>query len=139
MFNHKVYRILEPLVWYHSEVSQLGPALGKEQPLQTFLTDPDPIRMKCPPEHRELLEQFLAGFALAKAHECAAGNGNASYVDYLLDAFPLMKKYRWEYAKLRLKMTLPELIPVIRYLKRRYPKTNKFCMGINNNSHRKFQ
>ena len=134
MFNHKVYRILEPLVWYHSEVSQLGPALGKKQPLQTFLTEPDPIRISCPPEHRELLEQFLAGFALAKAHECAAGNGNASYLDYLLDEFPLMKKYRWEYAKLRLKMILPELIPAIRYLKRTCSNTRYFHININNNN-----
>lgn len=117
MFNHKAFRILEPLVWYHSEVSQLGPGRETQQPLQTFLTDPDPIRLNCPKENRELLERFLAGFALATAHECAAGNGNIDDLRYLLKAFPLMKRFRWEYAKLRLKMRMPEFIPFFRWLK----------------------
>jgi glycosyltransferase involved in cell wall biosynthesis len=115
-FNHKFFRILEPLVWYHSEASELGPGRGSE-PLQTFLTDPDPIRATCPEEYRRLLEQFLADFALATAHECASDGNNIDKLRYLLKAFPLMKKSRWEYAKLRLKMSIPELIPIIRYIK----------------------
>lgn len=117
MFNHQVYRILEPLVWYHSEASGLGPGRTTSQPLQTFLTAPRPIRMNCPEEYRGLLEQFLASFALATAHEYAAARNNTDKLHYLLKAFPLMKRFRWEYAKLRLKMSIPELIPIIRYIK----------------------
>lgn len=117
MFNHKVFRILEPLVWYHSEASQLGPGRLDNGLLQTFLTDPEPIRINCPQEHRKLLEQFLARFALATAHEYAAGNGNVDDLHYLLKAFPLMRRFRWEYGKLRLKMSIPALIPIVRYIK----------------------
>ncbi len=116
MFNHKVFLILEPLVWYHSEASGLGPG-RRSRPLQTFLTDPDPIRINCPGEYRRLLEQFLASFALAAAHECAAAQDNIDKLHYLLKAFPLMRRFRWEYAKLKLKISIPELIPIIRYIK----------------------
>ncbi len=117
MLNHKIFRILEPLAWYHSEVSELGPGRRTVHPLEPFLTDPDPIRASCPKENRQLLEKFLAGTALATAHECAVGNGNKNDLRYLLRKFPLMKKFRWEYAKLRVKMRLPGLIPVVRSIK----------------------
>ena len=116
MFNHKVYRILEPLVWYHSEASGLGPG-RRDQPLQTFLTDPDQIRMNCPIEYCLLLERFFAGFALATAHEYVAAGDNTDKLHYLLKMFPRMRSFRWEYTKLRLKMSIPELIPIVRYLK----------------------
>ena len=129
MLNHKVFLILEPLVWYHSEASDLGPRRKNERPLQTFLTDPDPIRMNCPQEYRELLEQFLAQFALVTAHECAAGNGSVDKLRYLLNAFPLMREFRLEYAKLRLKMVMPELIPFVRYVKKGCFNIHHFCIG----------
>ncbi len=117
MLNHKVLRILEPLVWYHCEVSELGPGRRTVHPLEPFLTDPAPIRASCPKENRQLLEKFLAGAALATAHEYAVGNGNRNDLRYLLRNFPLMKKFRWEYAKLRVKMRLPGLVPVVRSIK----------------------
>ena len=129
MFNHKVFRILEPLVWYHSEASGLGPG-RRSRPLQTFLMDPDPIRMSCPGAYRGLLEQFLAGFALATAHEYAAAGNNVDKLHYLLKTFPLMRKFRAEYAKLRLKMSIPDLIPIIRYIKSCYTLKGSKCSRV---------
>ena len=120
MFNHKLYRNLEPLVWYHSEVSQLGPGRKDQQPLQSFLTDSEPIRQSCCAENREMLEEFLARFALMTAHECASGNGSLEDTRYLIKTFPLIKKIRWEYAKLKLKMAIPEFVPTIRYMKKKF-------------------
>jgi len=120
MFNQRVYRNLEPLVWYHSEVSQLGPGRKNHRPLQSFLTEPEPIRQSCRPENRKMLEKFLARFALMTAHECASGNGNPEDVRYLIKTFPSMKKFRWEYAKLKLKAAMPQLVPIVRYVKNEY-------------------
>ena len=116
MFNHKVYRILEPLVWYHSEVSQLGPGRTSKHPLEPFLTDTVAIRRNCPKAFQDLLELWLVRYALSIAHNKAVC-GNRNQVDYLLSNFPLIKKFRWEYAKLKLKMSMPKLIPIIRYIK----------------------
>lgn len=117
MFNHKIYRIMEPLLWYHSEASELGPGRKNTHPLDAFLADPDPIRKNCRAEFRELLERYFTLYALATAHEFAAGSDNIYNLHYLLEEFPKMKKYRLEYMKLRLKMFLPELVPIVRYAK----------------------
>ena len=129
MFNHKVFRILKPLVWYHCEVSQLGPGRVGDEPLQSFLTDPEPIRKSCPEQNRDLLEQFLARFALATAHEFTAGNGSIDSVHYLLDNFPLMKEYRLEYAKLRLKMLFPQAVRLVRSVKKICFDVSDFLAG----------
>lgn len=131
MFNHRVYRILEPLVWYHSEVSELGPGRACQHPLEPFLTEPELLRSHCPQQYRQLLELFLTRFALATAHECAAGNGNNKNVDYLVAAFPLMKEFRWEYFKLKLKKLQPKLIPFVRAVKKGCFDLWGFCTGKN--------
>ncbi|MFC1676096.1 glycosyltransferase family 2 protein [Planctomycetota bacterium] len=117
MFNHKIYRILKPLYWYHLEASELGLESPAEHQLHPFLTDIEPIRENCPDDLKELLERFLSQFALSISHECVAG-GSFYKVRYLMKHFPLMKEFRWEYAKLRLKLAWPGLIPVVRYMKK---------------------
>jgi glycosyltransferase involved in cell wall biosynthesis len=117
MFNHTIYRILEPLVWYHSEVSELGPGRTTVHPIEPFLTDPDPIRRNCPPEYRKLLEQWLAHYALQLAHE-SVFLGHLSKAPFLIKNYPLMKTCKWEYIKLRIKMVFPRLIPIVKALKK---------------------
>lgn len=131
VLRSKVFRILEPLVWYHSEVSALGPGRQDEKPVQSFLIDPDPIRMSCPYRHRRLLELFLARFALATAHECVGADGGGEKVDYLRKAFPLMKKFRWEYTKLRIKTVMPEIIPFVKSVKKSFYNFAIFKQTIN--------
>lgn len=117
IFNHKIYRILKPLFWYHLEASELGADSPAKHRLHPFLTDIEPIRENCPDHLKELLERFLAQFALSVSHECVTG-GSPYKVRYLIKHFPLMRSFHWEYAKLRLKLALPGLIPVVRYVKK---------------------
>lgn len=113
LLGHDVYRLLEPLVWYHIEASELGVGPKSRKPLEPVLTDPDPLRRHCPSERRDVLEQWLAQFALATAHELAA-LGDGRRAAWLAQTFPLMKARRWEYLKLQMKLTTPTLVPCVR-------------------------
>jgi hypothetical protein len=113
LLGHDVYRLLEPLVWYHIEASELGVGPKNGKPLEPVLTDPDPLRQHCPPERREVLERWLAQFALATAHELAA-LGDGRRAAWLAQSFPLMRARRWEYLKLQLKLAAPALVPCLR-------------------------
>jgi len=115
-FNHRIFRLMEPLVWYHSEASELGAGRKGGPPLQAFLAEPGPIRAACKPGNREALERFLAQFALSTAN--ARAIDNPQDVDYLLKAFPEMRIFGWEYAKLKLQMAFPQLILAARFLKK---------------------
>jgi hypothetical protein len=124
VFGHDIYRLLEPLVWYHIEASELGVGPKNRRPLEPVLTDPDPIRRHCPAERQALLEQWLAQFALATAHELA-GLGDVARAAWLVEAFPLMKRQRWEYLKLRIKLAAPSLVPRVRDVKSRFGAARK--------------
>ena len=118
MFNHKIYRISEPLAWYHSEDSQLGLSCKKKvYPIEPCLLDIEPLRKSCPLEYRYLLECWLANHALTAAR-LQIELRNRDNAEYLLDAFPLIKKWRLEYFKLKIKLMFPEVIPYIRSIKK---------------------
>ena len=116
VFGHDICSLLEPLVWYHIEASDLAVGPKCCHPLEPLLTDPDPVRHRCPAERRVLLEQWLAQFALVTAHELA-GLGDVTRAAWLAEAFPLMKRRRWEYLKLRIKLAAPSLVPRVRGVK----------------------
>jgi glycosyltransferase involved in cell wall biosynthesis len=119
-FNHEIYRIMEPLAWYHNSVSDLTYGGFKYRPLDPCMTDPDPIRANCLSEHRQSLERWFAQYALIHAHICAS-YGKINEASYLLRAFPLMKIWWWEYEKLKFKLMFPQLISFGRRLKGRPP------------------
>lgn len=116
LFGHSVYRILEPLVWYHIEASELGVGPKRQRALEPVFTDPEPIRCNCPPQRRPLLESWLARFALATAHELVS-EGDVARATWLLEAFPQMRTFRWECLKLRAKMAMPGAARYVRGLK----------------------
>lgn len=124
MFNHRIYRLLKPLWWYHLEASELGGKSRAFQGLQPFLTDIEPIRQNCPGECRALLERWLALFALGLAHECAWAGEKEKARD-LINQFPLMKKHIPEYLKLKLKLEVPGLVPVTRNIKQSFSYLSK--------------
>ena len=113
----RIYTDPTPLTWYHCENSQLDTD-GRNflKPLTPVLTDPEPIRRVCPEEYRELLELYMARLALGPAHVCACDRDSET-VDYLLRTFPMIKAWRVECAKLKLKRKFPGLIPYVRRLK----------------------
>lgn len=117
LFGRSIYLLVEPLGWYHQEASELACGLARGRPLEPMFTDPEPIRRRCPPDRRALLEQVLAQLALAAAHDLAA-LGDLTRAAWLWHAFPLMRTRRWEYLKLRVKLAAPSLVPRIRGIKR---------------------
>lgn len=117
LLNHKMYRIMEPLFWLHSEASELGMGAKSLHPLEPVLTNPQLIRERCPREYRTILELWLAQYALLTAHELAL-SGDLAKALYLKSAFPLMKSFGWEYVKLRFKLVAPSLIPFFRCVKK---------------------
>ena len=117
ILNHRVFRDLEPLCWYHSESGGLTSARSKAAtPVVPIVLDPEYIRKNCPAVHRYKLERYLSRLALSYAHRYANMN-DFNMVSELLNRHPLMKKYRWGYFKLRVKMGLPALIPLVRRTK----------------------
>jgi glycosyltransferase involved in cell wall biosynthesis len=87
--NCKVYMNPEPLVWWHTEASNLRLNRAKGRPIPPFLTDPDPIRQSCPPEHRLQLEQWLAVRA-KKVTLRLTRSGDLSSARDLLNRFPFV-------------------------------------------------
>jgi len=118
MLNHSIYRILRPLWWYHSEASELACGMQASHVMQPFLSEPDAIRANCPAELAGVLERWFAVTALGMAHECCAC-GNTTMARELVRRFPLVSECGWEYAKLMMKMRVPQIVPAVRYLRRR--------------------
>jgi len=47
MFNHKAYRILEPLFWFHSKASELTIGNKTDYPIEPVLSDPGVTPENC--------------------------------------------------------------------------------------------
>jgi glycosyltransferase involved in cell wall biosynthesis len=116
MLHHAICRILRPLWWFHTEASGLAGNDRHCRTMQPFLSDAGTIRSRCPADLRDTLERWLAMSALETAHDCAAA-GNGAMVRELVDMFPRMKSFHWEYFKLRMKNRLPQLVPVVRFMR----------------------
>ncbi|HBG28282.1 MAG: hypothetical protein A2Y10_03210 [Planctomycetes bacterium GWF2_41_51] len=116
MFNHNIFRILKPLWWFHIEASECGSASLHNQIRQPFLTDIEQIKKNCPEILLPLMERWLSQYALRLAQECMY-NGESRQVENLINRFPAMKTFHWEYFKLKTKILMPQLIPVVRLIK----------------------
>lgn len=99
LFNHSVYRLVEPLVWYHSETDGLSAIGDGPRPLHPVLTEPEPVRQSCPQSFRPVLEEWLARQALAYALEYAR-QGDLSVSRDLVRRFPDVKKSKRRFVKL---------------------------------------
>jgi len=108
LLNHKMYRIIEPLAWYHTETFGLDSIRPEPRPVRPFLIDPEPIRENCPHPFREVLERYLAWHALGAAREYANVNDLAT-ASSLMRRFPLMRKNRRKYAKLLIRISLAKV------------------------------
>jgi len=100
ILNYPIFRDPSPLAVYHVEASTLG-IFGRKGicPPRPILTDPEPLRIACPPRYRGLLESYLAYWALKTCHaHLSVGNIVEGY-DFTR-RFPMMKKWPWEKAKL---------------------------------------
>jgi len=117
LFGHKFYRNEAPLAWYHCEASELGLSSSRKSfPIEPSLSDVEPLYGSCPPQYRAVLNRWLGIHALRAVHlniELA----DMAKADQLIKAFPVIRRRRWEYFKIRMKMLCPGTIPYVRRLK----------------------
>lgn len=111
LLNHNLYRILEPLAWYHTDT--LGICISdvetRPRKLPPILTDPEPVRKNCPQSFCEVLEWYLASHALGFAQEYANVNDLSTALS-LVREFPLMRKLRSKYVKLLTRISLAKVL-----------------------------
>ncbi len=102
--QHTVYRSLDPLVWYHTEASDLG-YFGRPTvcPPPPSLTHPQPLREGCPPSHRRVLERYLAHLALVTAQRHSEV-GDLETARWAFREFPCVRRLGWPYWRLRAKL-----------------------------------
>ena len=118
VLNHKVYRIREPLLWYDTATSGLGLSSGKAHyPLEPVFTDPDPIWRNCPDRHREFLSTWLTVHAITAIHIQIA-KGDHQNARWLLEHFPRVREWRWDWLRIRFKLAFPGAAGILRRIKR---------------------
>ncbi len=111
MLNYPIYRDPEPMVWYHTECSELGVWNREHCPVWPMLLDPTAIRRSCPVEYRLLLEQYFAQYAILAARRLAQA-GEQRQASQILKAFPLSNSFSSENLKANMDIFLanfPEL------------------------------
>jgi glycosyltransferase involved in cell wall biosynthesis len=113
VLNHRVFILLEPLFWYHSEASQLYPPNMYCQPgfIPPMVSDPDGILRNCPAPFLSALQKYLCDLALGALHENAYVP-IASEVLKHMKTLPVKRYFTWRYAKARIKVLLWEVLGV---------------------------
>ncbi|MEO1400865.1 MAG: glycosyltransferase family A protein [Cyanobacteria bacterium J06635_1] len=119
ILHYPIYRDFGPLMWYHTEASDLA-VWRQTCPPWPMLLEPDPIRAHCPQPYQELLEQLLANYALIAAYRCAT-QGDLETARTLLKAYPRVQASAARIWQIRLEMLIsavPNLRRSLRQLKR---------------------
>ena len=129
LLRHPIYREPTPLMWYHTEEaglnvhypSSLASPRGSSytaRPLLPLLTDPSRVRQNSPGEKRDLLERYLAFEALSEAL-ARTSHGDVSTALKLMQDYPRMASFTFDYAKLRTKIAFPPAARLVSALKGR--------------------
>ena len=114
--NCRVFVILSPLVWYHTEASDLG-WHWRDAPFQhPQLSDPETIRRNCPNEYRHLLENRLAQTAFRGVAGLCERQDLAKAVS-LLRAYPAIRRSVWNRVRLGIMMRFPKAYRMFRRTK----------------------
>jgi len=107
VLNHAICRSLQPTVWVHTECSELGVGRRTHR-LKPALTDPQPLRQRCPAHLRGLLEAFLNESAMRSARTLAL-TGNRTLARQVLAGFPQAASLGWPYTRTRLIVAMAPL------------------------------
>jgi len=99
LLSHTLYRLVEPLVWYHSETNGISAIAAGPRPLIPLLLDPEPVRQSCQALFLPVLEAYLASHALGYALEYARA-GDFSTPKVLILRFPMMRKNKRKFTTL---------------------------------------
>ncbi|MEM6256035.1 MAG: glycosyltransferase [Cyanobacteria bacterium P01_D01_bin.156] len=86
ILNYPIYRDLQPLMWYHTEASDLA-IWNHIRPPWPMLLEPEPIRNNCPQNYRPILESILITYATIAAYRATTAEDLAT-VHQLFSIFP---------------------------------------------------
>lgn len=86
ILNYPIYRDFRPLMWYHTEASDLA-VWQQVRPPWPMLLDPGPIRRSCPEHYRPMLERILNTYAAIAAYRATTAEDLAT-ANQLFEAFP---------------------------------------------------
>lgn len=104
--NYKIYRNPTPLFWWHTEASEISAySARKLVPPWPMLTDPQPLRMDCPPEYHSMLERYLTYLAVIAAERCIRA-GDRGTAERLLQDYPVAQNFLGDYLKLQMHLWL---------------------------------
>jgi hypothetical protein len=79
LMQRSMYRLVEPLVWIHTDHSVLGAGRRTPYPVPPILDHVEEVLAECPPSHRALLRGYLDWYALWIAHRLAEqGQGRSA-------------------------------------------------------------
>lgn len=94
ILNYPIYRDLRPLMWYHTEASDL--AVWKQvRPPWPMLLDPEPLRRSCPDRYRPILESILNTYAAIAAYRATTAEDLVT-ANRLFEAFPDARKQMFQ-------------------------------------------
>ena len=94
ILNYPIYRDLRPLMWYHTEASDL--AIWKQvRPPWPMLLEPEPIRRSCPTGYRPTLESILNTYAAIAAYRATTAEDLAT-ANQLFATFPNARRQMFQ-------------------------------------------
>lgn len=94
ILNYPIYRDLRPLMWYHTEASDL--AVWKQvRPPWPMLLEPEPLRRSCPETYRPMLERILNTYAAIAAYRATTAEDLVT-ANRLFEAFPDARKQMFQ-------------------------------------------
>jgi glycosyltransferase involved in cell wall biosynthesis len=111
VLNHTIYRDPLPLAWVDFKASELSFGREVSHPC-SILLDPEPIRMACPDDYRDLLEKFFGYYALFEAYRHTKA-GHGATAKQLLKKFPMASHLGWTSVQGRLEILLMPLIKMV--------------------------
>lgn len=104
VLGYRIYRDPTPLMWYHTECSELG-MWNRKAPINPILLNPEPLRRRCPEDYASFLERYLAQVAIMTARRFA-NYGDRETARDLLKRFPLSRTFHADHAKANLDILL---------------------------------
>jgi glycosyltransferase involved in cell wall biosynthesis len=91
-FSFKFYRNLEPLAWYHNDVSELASGGYIKRPLEAFLLWPKEVINNISVSRQNSVKKWLARYAISSAHNRL---GVGQYENALLILYKIPHLFRY--------------------------------------------
>ena len=120
ILNYPIYRDLRPLMWYHTEASDLA-VWNQVRPPWPMLLEPEPIRRRCPEGYRPLLENILNTYAAIAAYRATTAE-DLTTANQLFEAFPQARQQMFQDWRKRVDYLIANVPNLRRTLKRFRPE-----------------